>query len=291
MNQHDMLKVLNQVADGRLSAEEASRVLDGPPTAGPSLIGTLEAAVQEATEAVRSTSERASREQRVDLGGRRLAVRGSGCVLEVLAHSQADVVLQTFGWPARVVEGEREVVIEVMGARTELWVPSAQAVNLTISGSKLSLQNLEGVLALHGVGCDVRVECVAQIHLDAHLDASNLEVSLSSEADPRVTIDCMIGKVGCPEHWSLNKHHGTWSRPGTISKTYLDVRMTAGFLKIVQPEPSRVTTPVELKPDPVGTGAAEVEAAGVEVPETHRSARRQRRSAQPVEAAVLGTDL
>lgn len=320
MKHEDMLRILSMVADGRLTADQACSLIDAiepeaPKTRQPvTLTGVIESAVHNAvvgaTEAVRSTTELVKREQRVETRGRRIVVRASGCSLEAKAHDGTETILQTLGLPARLVETDQEIAMDLVGARAQLLVPVESPLNITVSGSKLNLFALEGSLAIYGVGCDVRFEAPANVHLDAHLDASNLELQLPAEADPRVHIDCMVGKVAVPEHWAMDKHHGTWMRQGAAT-TYVDVRMTAGFMKLTQAAMPEVRKPVSIEDTPFAEAGVEVPVVAVETarvvaiddvaptpepvaaepaPEVHHgsSSRRHRRSGPPVEAAVLG---
>ena len=209
MRHEEMVRILSMVADGRLTAEQACSFIDAgePEVARPkpvTLTSVIKSAVHNAvagaTEAVRSTTELVKQEQTVVPDGRRILIRASGSTVDVRAHDGPDMMVQTFGLPARMVESEHEISIDLLGTIAQLTLPDGAPVNLTVSGTRLNLYGLSIPVAIYGVGCDVRVEAPVDVHMDAHLDASNLEVQLPAEADPRVHIDCMVGTRRLSRH-------------------------------------------------------------------------------------------
>lgn len=315
MSNEDMLRIISMVSEGRLTAQQACDLIEAgnpPPAKGsssPSLPRLIESAVhnavQGATEALRSTTEMVKREQRLEGRDRRLVMNVSGCALEIRRHEGADMVVNTIGLPVRITEGPAEVVLDMVGVRGYLLIPRHTPMNVTATGCRMQLYGIDTPLALYAVGCDVRYEAPRHIQLDAHLDGCTLEVQLPEEADPRVHIDCRVGRLMLPESWQMDRHHTTWVRkPARRSPDALEVRLTAGLLKValatrvpvaeehpvsIQVEAAAEPTPrhphKELpvteveQPDEVAVEAGdEAPAPDIEQPEEHEGRGRRRKA-------------
>ncbi len=252
MSQEAIMKVLKMVEEGKISADDAQKLIaeinlastetrdstcgSGKEKSISDMIGgvigtalqTAETAIRNATDSVNGMF--GSHEEEIPVKGRNIVIVSAGSNLDIKAEDIDNMKVSISGLKPKIMNSDDEVKVKVTAASGEIVIPKNSTVKLKLDGTNCDIATDGGHYIVNSAGSSLNIDTSKGINnMKGNLTACKLDLFFSKKCSAR--INSKSGTVNYPDGEVLFTETGNEVFFGE-SPFVIDIDSTAGTCEI-----------------------------------------------------------